>query len=98
MSNDYKEAESPKKPKSGLTAAIKAKLAVVFMLFSMALMAAPAAAGQLNDTISPILEDVASIFTPLLTLIIAVIPLIIAVSLIGFVLGIFDAVIHKIKL
>jgi hypothetical protein len=64
----------------------------------MAFMAAPVAAGSLNDSVSPILEDVASMFTPLLSLILAAIPLIISVAVIGFVMGLFKAILDKISL
>jgi hypothetical protein len=48
-----------------------------------------AQAATLNESISPILTSVSELFTPLLDLILAAIPLIIALSVIGFILGIF---------
>jgi len=96
MSNDSKELK--KESKSGITGRVKAKLtAFLMMLISMAFMAAPVAAGSLNDSVSPILEDVASLFTPLLSLILAAIPLIISVAVIGFVMGLFGAILDKIR-
>lgn len=97
MSNTDRNTEVKKEKASGITGGIKAKLLSLFMLVSMAFMlTAPVAAGALNDSISPILEDVATIFTPLLSLIIAAVPLIIAVAVIGFVMGIFKAILDKI--
>jgi hypothetical protein len=40
-----------------------------------------ASAGSLNDSVSPIIEDMVALFTPLLSLIIAAVPLIIATAL-----------------
>jgi hypothetical protein len=57
-----------------------------------------ASAASLNDSISPILTDVAELFTPLLTLIIAAVPIIIAISVIGFILGIFAAILGKLNI
>jgi uncharacterized membrane protein (DUF106 family) len=57
-----------------------------------------AQAATLNESISPILTSVSELFSPLLDLILAAIPLIIALSVIGFILGIFDAILNKIKI
>jgi len=97
MSNTTDSKELAKEKQSGIVGKAKAKItAFLMLLVSMAFMAAPVAAGALNDSISPILEDVATIFTPLLSLIIAAVPLIIAVAVIGFVMGIFKAILDKI--
>lgn len=98
MSNtDNKETK--KESKSGITGRVKAKLtAFMFMLISMAMMVPGVSAGALNDSITPIISDVTEIFTPLLSLIIAAVPLIIAVSVIGFVLGMFKAILSKIQM
>jgi hypothetical protein len=58
----------------------------------------PVAAASMNDSISPILTDVAALFTPLLALVIAAIPLIVAIAVIGFVLGILAAILGKLKI
>jgi hypothetical protein len=97
MSNDYEMAETPKKPKSDHRM-VRAKLAVSSGAVALMGMVGMVSAGELNDSVSPILADVASLFTPLLTLILAVIPLVIATAVIGFVLGIFESIIHKIKM
>ena len=54
-----------------------------------------ASAASLNDSVSPIIEDMVALFTPLLSLIIAAVPLIIATALIGFILGILGAILQK---
>lgn len=75
---------------------VRAKLAVSSAMITLMSMVSFVSAGSLNDSISPILTDVATIFTPLLALIIAAVPLIIAVAVIGFVMGIFKAILDKI--
>ena len=57
-----------------------------------------ASAATLNESISPILTSVTELFVPLLALILAAVPLIIALAVIGFVLGILAAIIEKIKI
>jgi hypothetical protein len=54
-----------------------------------------ASAATLNESIAPILTSVTELFVPLLDLILAAVPLIIALSVIGFVLGIFSAILAK---
>jgi len=56
-----------------------------------------AQAATLNESIGPILESVAELFVPLLALIIAAVPLIVAISVIGFILGILAAILSKLK-
>lgn len=75
---------------------VRAKLAISSASVFLMGMVGMVSAGSLNDSISPILTDVATIFTPLLALIIAAVPLIIAVAVIGFVLGIFKEILAKI--
>lgn len=70
--------------------------AVTFMFALVATQ--PVAAAGMNDSISPILTDVAALFTPLLSLVIAAIPLIVAIAVIGFVLGILAAILGKLKI
>jgi uncharacterized membrane protein (DUF106 family) len=55
-------------------------------------------AATLNESIGPILESVAELFVPLLALVIAAVPLIIAISVIGFVLGILSAILQKLHI
>lgn len=67
-------------------------LGFVFMLMALAV---PVSAGDLNDSVSPIIQDMVDLFGPLLDLIIAAVPLIIATALIGFILGILGAILSK---
>lgn len=74
---------------------------VMFALAFVAMLTAlcgPASAGTLNTSVSPIIEDVASLFTPLLTLVIAAVPVIIATGMIGFILGVLAAILAKMHL
>lgn len=57
-----------------------------------------ASAATLNESISPIITSVTELFTPLLSLVIGAVPIIIAVSLIGFILGIFAAILSKLHI
>lgn len=57
-----------------------------------------ASAASLNDSVSPILNDVALLFVPLLALILAAVPIIICMAIIGFVLGILAAILGAIKI
>lgn len=57
-----------------------------------------ASAGNLSDSVSPILTDVALLFIPLLALILAAIPIIIAMAIIGFILGLLAAILGAIKI
>ena len=52
----------------------------------------------LNASIGPVLDSVILLFPTLLELVIAAIPIIIAMGLIGFVLGLFDGILGKIKM
>jgi hypothetical protein len=53
---------------------------------------------DLNSSIGPVLDGVILLFPTLLALVLAAIPIILAMALIGFVLGIFDGILSKIKL
>jgi ABC-type phosphate/phosphonate transport system permease subunit len=68
------------------------------LAFMVMMIFQPVSAGNLSDAVSPILNDVADLFTPLLNLVIAAVPLIISLAIIGFVLGIFTAILLKLKL
>ena len=57
-----------------------------------------AQAATLNESIGPILTSVAELFVPLLALVIAAVPLIIAISVIGFILGILAAILQKLHI
>jgi hypothetical protein len=53
---------------------------------------------ELNASIGPVLDGVILLFPTLLSLVLAALPIIIAISLVGFVLGIFDGILAKIRL
>jgi len=55
-------------------------------------------AATLNESIGPILESVAELFVPLLALVLAAIPIIIAMAVIGFLLGLLAAILGAIKI
>ena len=56
-----------------------------------------ASAATLNESISPILNSVTELFTPLLNMVVAAVPLIIAIAIIGFILGILDSILSKLR-
>lgn len=55
-------------------------------------------AGSLNDSVSPIIGDMVDLFTPMLSLVVAAVPLIIAVSMISFILGILSAILGRLRM
>ena len=77
--------------------AAKGKILIAASLGSVSLVQY-ASAATLNESISPILTSVTELFTPLLALILGALPVIISISMIGFILGIFSAILGKIKL
>ena len=83
---------------------VKEKMAMnkmrIFAITTVSLMTLVqyAQAAGLNDSISPILTDVALLFVPLLALVLAAIPIIIAMAVIGFLLGLLAAILGAIKI
>jgi hypothetical protein len=77
--------------------AAKGKLLAAATLGSVTLVQY-ASAASINDSVSPILTDVANLMTPLLNLILAALPIMIALAVIGFVLGLLSSIIGKIKM
>jgi hypothetical protein len=53
---------------------------------------------DLNASIGPILDGVILLFPTLLALVLAALPIIIAMALVAFVLGIFDGILGKLKM
>ena len=53
---------------------------------------------DLNSSIGPVLDGVILLFPTLLALVLAALPIILAMALVGFVLGIFDGILGKIRL
>ena len=56
------------------------------------------ASADLNSSIYPIIDSVTLLFVPLLALIIAAVPLIIAIAIIGFILGILQGILKMLKI
>lgn len=73
-------------------------LGFAFLLMALAGIGAPADAATLNESIGPILDSVTELFVPLLALIIAAVPLIVAISVIGFIIGILAAILGKLHI
>ena len=73
-------------------------LGFAFLLMSLAGIGAPAQAGTLNTSVYPLITDVAELFTPILTLVIAAVPVIIATGMIGFILGVLAAILSKLRI
>jgi hypothetical protein len=57
-----------------------------------------ASAGNITDGISPVITDVTELLPLMLALVIAALPIIVALAVIGFLLGLFDGILGKIKL
>ena len=72
-------------------------LGFAFLLMALAGIGIPADAATLNESISPILNSVTELFTPLLNMVVAAVPLIIAIAIIGFILGILDSILSKLR-
>ena len=76
---------------------MRVKLALVSLMTMIGLVGT-ASATSINDTIGPILEAVALLFTPLLALIMAAIPVMIVMAIVAFILGLLTAILNKIKM
>ena len=48
--------------------------------------------------ITNVTDDVALLFVPLVAVVIAAIPIMIVLAIVGFILGLFDAILSKIKM
>ena len=57
-----------------------------------------ASAGTLNTSVAPILDDVTLLFTPLLSMILGAIPLIIVLAVASFVIGLLSVILNKIRI
>jgi len=53
---------------------------------------------DLNASIAPILEDVSLLFPDIVALVTAAIPIIILLAIVGFLVGLFDSILGKIRL
>lgn len=61
-------------------------------------LVASVSAGNITDGISPVITDVTELLPLMLALVIAALPIIVALAVIGFLLGMFDGILGKIKL
>ena len=87
--------DTMKEKVKGVLASAKMKLAIT----SVSLIGlVQYASADLNSSIYPILADVVLLFVPLLALIIAAVPLIIAISIIGFILGLLDGILKMLHI
>lgn len=53
---------------------------------------------DINASVGPVLDGVILLLPTLLAMVLAALPIIIALAVIGFVLGLFDGILGKIKL
>jgi len=81
----------------GIVATTKGKALIVAGTASMYLVQY-ASAGNITDGISPVITDVTELLPLMLALVIAALPIIVALAVIGFLLGLFDGILGKIKL
>lgn len=68
----------------------------IVAVFACMAVVAPVQAGTLNDSISPLITDMAGLFVPILALIIAALPVIVATAFIGFLLGMLGKILGHI--
>ena len=54
-------------------------------------------AGDINDSVGPLLDSIPALFTSLVALVIAAIPIMIVLAIVGFILGLFSAILSKIR-
>jgi hypothetical protein len=56
-----------------------------------------ASAAALNDSIAPIIAGLTLLFTPLLAVIVAAIPIIVTIAIVGFIMGILSMILEKLR-
>ena len=61
-------------------------------------LVAAVSAGDLNNSTSPLLYELPALFTGIVALIVAAVPIIIVLSIVAFLLGLFDGILGKIKM
>ena len=72
------------------------RMAILSLMLS-GLVGMASAGTALNDSITPILTGVTLLFTPLLAVIVAGIPLIVTIAIIAFILGILNMILGKLR-
>ena len=80
-----------------ILATAKGKALIVAGTVSMT-MVQYASAGNITDGISPVIIDVTELLPLMLALVISALPIIVALAVIGFLLGLFDGILGKIRL
>jgi hypothetical protein len=78
--------------------AVGAKVKIVGLGVTAMGLVASVSAGNITDGISPVITDVTELLPLMLNLVIAALPIIVALAVIGFLLGLFDGILGKIKL
>lgn len=87
------EMVSPKKPKFA-----RARIWIMTAAATGAGLVSTVSAGNITDGISPVITDVTELLPLMLALVIAALPIIVALAVIGFLLGLFDGILGKIRL
>ena len=87
------EQIAPKKPKF-----MRARVWLMTAAATGAGLVSTVSAGNITDGISPVIIDVTELLPLMLALVIAALPIIVALAVIGFLLGLFDGILGKIKL
>lgn len=78
---------------------VKRAVLSILTVLSVHLSMMPVSAGALADNLTPILEDVAQLFSgPMVTFAIAVVTLIIVFVILGFITGMFSKILDMIKI
>ena len=84
---------APKKPKS----LWKVKALAAIVPLTGLVMAASAAELDLNATIGPILDSVITLIPSILNLILAIVPVVVVMAVVGFILMFFDKILAMLK-
>jgi len=79
------------------TTLIKAKLVQGYATVMAVMASTGVAAAGTFDNVTLMLTDLVGIFTPILDIIIAVIPIMIALAIAGFIMGLLAAILMKIR-
>lgn len=88
------EIATPKKPKS----LWKVKALAAIVPLSGMVMAASAATMDLNGTIGPILDSVVELIPGIVNLIVAIVPAVIVLSVVGFIVAFFSRILGMLKI
>lgn len=67
------------------------------MLTGLVGLASAAPGFQLNDSLYPVVYGMTLLFTPLLAVVVAAVPLIVTIAIIAFILGILSMILGKLR-